>query len=60
MSTLFALLHRDLPSGASVYTTTIAVIALTAVFARSPGRRRTAREVLKILLFRTATRWRTK
>ncbi|MDQ0760540.1 hypothetical protein QFZ32_006274 [Streptomyces canus] len=38
-------------SGA-LYVGTIATVALTAVLARSPGRRRDAREALKVLLWR--------
>lgn len=38
--------------GGMIYATIIAVTALAAVFASTPARRRAAREVLKILLFR--------
>jgi hypothetical protein len=39
-------------SAAATYTATTITTALTAVLARSPTRRRDAREVLKILIHR--------
>jgi len=38
--------------GAAVYAGTVATIALTAALARTPERRRDARETLKVLLRR--------
>lgn len=55
MSTLHQLLGvAILPAGiaASLYASTVATVALTAVWARSPQRRRDARETLKVLLRR--------
>jgi hypothetical protein len=38
-------------AGGVIYAAVVAVAALVAIFARTPARRRAAREVLQILLF---------
>jgi hypothetical protein len=43
-------LHACVADGA-IYAAVVAVAALAAIFARTPARRRAAREVLQILLF---------
>jgi hypothetical protein len=55
MSTLSALIHDGAlaaSTASTLYTATVTTAALTALLARTPGRRRDAREVLKILLCR--------
>lgn len=59
MSVLPALLHDGAAlAGATgaLYAVTVAAAAVTSVFARSPERRRDARETLMILLRRRASR----
>jgi hypothetical protein len=48
---LVAMLDVGVVSGA-LYTATVTTVALAAVFARRPARRRAARHVLVILLLR--------
>jgi hypothetical protein len=55
MSNLPSLLHDGAMTAAMaslLYTGTVTVAAFTALMARTPGRRRAARDVLKILLRR--------
>jgi hypothetical protein len=58
MTDLPALLHDSaLAAGAAtlLYSGTVTSVALVAVFASSPGRRRAARDVLRLLLRRPPT-----
>ncbi|QHA02238.1 hypothetical protein GQF42_01875 [Streptomyces broussonetiae] len=53
---MFAFLHAGLspPYGGTIFASMLAVLALAAVFARTPTRRADARKVLDLLLLRGA------